>query len=194
MSDASDDLLDDLDIRSEDIAEKEMERCLRIYFHRNVEGYLDNWKHPEWMTFSGLKMMLGLPWMLYRKIYVVAIIIAFIYASTGGLINKFAIIPIFSWIYLAFEYPLMNTYELTINIAATVWIMLICGWMNGAIYVRYSKRIIQRMKSKLSDEDFEKQLILKGGVEGVLPSVVILGMVMMLLSSISTGMNPILIF
>ncbi len=185
-------ILDDIDFENEDeFSEKEI--ILEKFIQRRSEIYISHLRNRKSITFDYLKMLIGIPWLFYRKMYWVALLLMFI-----GFENKSSWMPIFSILDIIASTIKKPDFSLSFffNSAPTAFTMIICGFFNKEIYLRHSEESIQKIKNRSPNiVHFNHELKNKGGIEGIIPCMLIFILTGLFLIRIQSGsFNPGLLF
>ncbi len=190
------DILDDIPFEDEDhITEvSDEEKFIRAFIQRNADAYISFKKQQKNISFDFLKMLVGIPWLLYRKIYIPAIVSMFFLVP----MQTFSLIPVFQLLTSSsrFENLDFNDTFTYLYLSPTLIVMIVCGFFSHSIYLNHVENKIHRLKKEnLDQEEFLELLKEKGGVDGVSPMFLIFIIAVAFLSYLSTGkFNPILVF
>lgn len=209
----ADEILDDIDFGEKDsnISKEDLENYIGLFIGARVNAYINHWKNPRIIAFDFLKMMIGIPWFLFRKMYGLALLLTMLVVFLCGINNVFFIVPAYGFSYLIFEYESISFFEMILYSLALSFVMIICGFFHEKIYLRYAENtvlkiyqsffdyggVIKRVVNDVEyseDEDLRFLLKKKGGSSGLFPTAVLLVLLFYLLSRVSSGMNTILIF
>ncbi len=190
----NDNILDDIDFENEE--RLEMEFLLESFIQRRSDIYISYWENPTIITFDFLKMMLGVPWLLYRKMYLITFLVLFvIMLMFNGSI--FSTIPILAIIVFVKDFNFMIAYDASLlYLFPTLIVMGICGIANKYIYIEYVVKKIEYLKNKIKNEEIlVRTLEIKGGYEIIFPIIFTFFIFFVFFNFISTGkFNPILTF
>ncbi len=160
-------ILDDL-IRDENDEWRELE----IFVDTNQEYYLPRWKkitEGKIASFNWAAFLVGMLWLLYRKMYIEAGILLVI-ILTEGFLSEMFLLP-----YLDFQ--TQSAYNTGVNIAYG----LILGFLGNYIYYNSACRKIEKLKKDMySGVDFENELKRRGGVTTI-PILIVVGIVVIIL-------------
>jgi hypothetical protein len=191
-----DEILDDISFQDEDepIHDEELERQLHSFIQRRSDQYVNHWKSGEPISFNLLKMIVGLPWLLYRKMYWVFFVFFIIGFLLLGFKHLFFIIPDFALIYCIINFPSLNFLDTLAILVGTLPVIAICGLYSKKVYLSYVKGRINTLKIKRGYDDLTHHLMKNGGTEGALPAILLLVLFLQMFSKLSVGMNPILTF
>lgn len=190
-----DEILDDIDFDDEDeIRDEDMERYLYAFMQRRAESYVEHWKNAESISLDVLKMMIGLPWLLYRKMYSIFFAFFVICFFLLGVKYLFFIVPGFALVYCIANFSLLDTMDMWIRLGGLLPVIAICGFYSKKVYLSHAINRINFQKIKHGYHELNHHIMKDGGVEGAVPAIVLLGLFLQMFSSISIGMNPILTF
>jgi hypothetical protein len=97
----SDEILDDISFQDEDepIHDEELEKYLHTFIQRRSNLYVNHWKSNKPISFDILKLMVGLPWLLYRKMYWIFFVFFIMSFFLLGFKYLFFIVPGFAIVY-----------------------------------------------------------------------------------------------
>ena len=171
-----DEILDDIDFEEQTI-EPELERDLRRFIQKNADAYIDFKKSNNLISFNLAKLLLGLPWLLYRKLYGVFRILSVISILAFGIDHLFFAMPILGIIYLIFHYAYHSLLFILLKIIGLCFVMILCGLFGDSIYLYAAEREIKSLKTTYGFSDLKKQIYRNGGIELIMPiSVVVLAL------------------
>ena len=191
----SDEILDDISFHDDElIHDEELEKYLHIFMQRRSGQYVDYWKSGASISFDLLKMMVGLPWLLYRKMYSIFFLAFLLFIFIIDLEHVFFMVPCFALIYCLLNFSSIDVIDFLIRLVGTFPVIVICGLYSKKVYLSHAKGRINILKKKHGYNDLNHHLIKDGGIEVALPALLLLSLFLYMFSKLSVGMNPILTF
>lgn len=190
-----DEILDDISFDDDGyINDDELEKYLHTFIQKRSESYIEYWKNEESASFDWLKMMMGLPWLLYRKMYWVFFAFFVISFFLLGWKHLFFIVPGFALVYCLVNFSILESIDIWIKLGGMFPVLIICGFYSKKVYLSHAKVRINIQKERHGYHKLNHHLMKDGGVEGAIPAIILLALFLHMFSSLGAGMNTILTF
>ena len=152
--------------------ELEQEQEWRLFIGPKANFYVPKWiaiQQGSMVSFNLAAFLVGLLWLLYRKMYLECGILAFIIV-VETLISEYYFLPQFT------NYTQQATYNIIINLMYG----LALGLFGNLLYYNNAQRKIKKLRAQgMAEEKYEKALQATGGV-ALLPVIILLFVVLFL--------------
>ncbi len=141
------------------------------FFQKSKPYYIDIWtkfKTENRFTFNAFAFLFGIFWLMYRKMYLEAIVVLIAIIAVGIFEN------------LILPDDITQSTEKAINFVVTIAIATVVGFLGNYLYMRKADKIVQDAKIKYPDNEEQKELLTKKGGVNFLFLAVILALIVVI--------------
>lgn len=170
----SEEILDDISFQEEPLIDPELEKDLRSYIQRETDYYIDYKKSGKVISSDFVLLLIGVPWIFYRKMYGVIRVIIICSVFLFGVDYLFFAIPLLGIIYTLVLSISNDISDLIFKIPVMLLIMGLCGLLNAKLYLYTAEREIKSLKTKYGYDDLKNQIYQVGGIEIIIPILVVI--------------------
>lgn len=135
------------------------------YFQKNKPYYLDRlerYRNGQKYSFNPFTFLFGLFWMLYRKMYIEAVVIILVLGVESFLEE------------LILPEDLGRETEQLVNIISTIVLATIVGFIGNYLYLRKAHKVVEKAKAELAGSEEQVAFLRKqGGVSHLFLAIIL---------------------